>query len=125
MLHNSSIYKGLLSPNAVLPNRQQDCLYHAILAMTLLGNFLTRNFLASSNSSKPIPKPKGRNQYSTGTIAVPRTLWNLGTYRKNMAMTIAKMMAGKRYGFLQGAWLRSDKRRVRTLIRLNHCLEES
>jgi len=85
------------------PNREQNYLYHAILAMMLLGNFLTRNFLVSSNSSKPIPKPKGRNQYSTGTIAVLRTLWNLGTYRKKMAITIAKMMAGKRYVFLQGA----------------------
>ena len=73
-----------------------DGLYHAILARILLAYLLTRNFLVSSSSRRPIPKPNGRNQYSTGTIAVSRTLWNLGTYVKKMAMTIAKIMAGRR-----------------------------
>lgn len=54
-------------------------LYQAIFAMKLSGYLLTMNFRASSKRSNPMPKPMGKNQNSTGTVDVPKTVWNLGT----------------------------------------------
>ena len=53
--------------------------YQAIFAMKLCGYLLTMNLRPSSRRSKPMPKPMGKNQYSTGTVDVPSTVWNLGT----------------------------------------------
>ena len=97
--------------------------YHAILATIDLGYLLTKNFLNSSNNKRPIPNAIGKNQCATGTIDVARTSWNFGTYKKNMAIKSAKMIAGTRYQLKR--WLTTDRRRVRSANRLNHCLRIS
>lgn len=55
------------SPNSPSPFSPP---HQAILATQLLGNLLTRNFLASSNNKILIPYAMGKNQYSAGIIAV-------------------------------------------------------
>ena len=116
--------------NKMLPSvlNYRSC-YHAVLATKLFGLSLTTHFLPSSKIKRAIPKPKGNNQCSNGTVDVVRTLWNLGIYKKNIAMRSEKRMAGNRYMLREarrnscGCW-RIERRRVRIAMRTNHCLEE-
>ena len=101
-------------------NPSNQSRYQAIFAMKLLGYLLTTNLRPSSNRSNPIPKPMGKNQYSTGTVDVPNTVWNFGTYKKIIAMISANTIAGSKYQLNECC--RTDKRRVRRAKRLNHCM---
>lgn len=93
-------------------------LYHAHVAKTPFGNLLTNHFRPSSSTKITIPNAMGKNQYSAGTVAVCKDPWKAGRYRKKMAKTSAKQIAGSKYQFM--LCLRTERRRVRTAKRVNH-----
>lgn len=91
------------------------------------GHLLTAYFLASSIPNNPTPNAAGKKKCSAGTALVASTLCSGGMYSQKMAMTRAKAMAGKSQRFCvcllkQGGCWKMLRRRVRTAMRLNHCL---
>lgn len=53
-------------------------LHHATLASTPRGHVRMHHFRPSSSASSPMPNATGKNQYSTGMLAVSMACWTRG-----------------------------------------------
>ncbi len=101
--------------------------YHAILAKTPFGYFLTHHFLPSSINKSHAPNASGKKKNSTGTGLAPIARASPGMYRNTKITHSAKAMAGNSQRFcvsllpMGGCW-KIESRRVRVASRLNHCM---